>query len=207
MKKHTEYLQRLMIFISDKKLKKFFIFKVFLFLLQYKKTISVQNLINRVQWYSKDEIDKYQLNKLQQLVKYSYENVPYYKDLFDKFQIDPDDIKNFDDFYKIPFLTREIIRKNTNNLKSKTVPEFRFRKMATSGSTGKPLELFVDEIDYPINAFTYYRAIIKRAGCNFFDKSISIIGTIIIPSADKGEFWNYNKLVRTLHMSLLYLNE
>lgn len=207
MKKHKEYLQRFMVFISDKDRKKFFIFKAFLFLLQYKKILAVQNLINRVQWYSADEIDKYQLTKLQHLVKYSYENVSYYKDLFDEFEINPSDINNFDDFYKIPFLTREIIRKNTDNLKSKSVPEFRFRKMATSGSTGKPLEVYVDKIDYPINAFTYYRTIIKRAGCNFFDKSISIIGTIIIPSADKGGFWNYNRFARTLHMSLLYLNE
>lgn len=207
MKKQAGYWQRLIISISDKAPKKALIFKSILLLLQYKRVNKAHKIIKRVQWYSKEEINKYQLTKLKQIVKYSYENVPYYKDLFDKFEIKPEDIKNFDDFYKIPFLTRDIIRKNTNNLKSKNVPEVRFRYTATSGSTGKPLVLFVDKIKYPINAFAYYGTLINRAGCKIFDKSISLTGVMANPSTKKGKFWKYKMLSRKMHMSLLHLNK
>jgi len=207
MKKNTGYWEKLIISISDKAPKNVFIFDIILFLLRYKRIKNTSNLIKRIQWYSKDEIDKYHLTKLQEVVKYSYENVPYYKDLFDKFEIKPEDIKNFDDFYKIPFLTREIIRKNSNNLKSKNVSEIRFRLMATSGSTGKPLEVFVDKIKYPINAFAYYSTIINRAGCGIFDKSVNLTGIMSIPSENKGKFWKYKMLSRKMHMSLLHLNK
>ncbi len=207
MKKYSGLWERFIVFTYDKGLKKYLIFKIIIFILQYKRVNAVQKLIKRMQGFSKDEIDKYQLGKLQQLIKYSYKNVPYYKDLFDNYKIKPQDIKNFEDFYKIPFLTREIIRENTNNLKSKSVPEFRFRQMATSGSTGKPLELYVDKINYPINAFAYYETIVNRTGCNFFDKSVNLIGTMSVSTADEGKFWKYKMLTRTLGMSLLYLNK
>ena len=205
MKKYSEYWERFIISISDKVPKKVFIFNLFLFLIRYRRINHMLNFINNIQWYSKDEIDKYQLTKLQQLVKYSYENVPYYKDLFDKIEIKPKDIKNLDDFQKIPFLTKEIIRRNSNNLKSKNVPGFRFQLTATSGSTGKPLELFVDKIKYPINAFAYYKVFINRAGCKIYDKSVHLIGTVIIPSANKDKFWKHKTMGRRMHLSTLHL--
>jgi len=207
MKRCLGYWQRLIATLSDKAPKNVFVFDLLLFLVRYRKIKRALDLIKKVQWYSKDEINKYQLAKIQQLVKYSYENVPYYRNLFDRLKIKPEDIKDFDDFYRIPFLTKEIIRENFNDLKSKNVPEFRFRYMATSGSTGKPLGLFVDKINYSVNAAAYYKVNINRAGCRIYDKSVHLTGTMPIPSANKGKFWRYSMMGRRMHLSLLHLNE
>jgi phenylacetate-CoA ligase len=63
----------------------------------------------KTQWYSKDELSSLQFKKLQDILSYSYEYVPFYKKRFDDLGMKPVDIKNFDDFSKIPSLKRQEI--------------------------------------------------------------------------------------------------
>ncbi len=66
----------------------------------------------KTQWYSKDELSSLQFKKLQNILNYSYEYVPFYKKRFDNLGLKPADIKNFDDFKKIPSLKRQEIIDN-----------------------------------------------------------------------------------------------
>jgi len=74
-------------------------------------------------------------------VKYCYEKVPYYKKLFDSINLKLDDIKSIDDIKKIPVLTKDLVRKNTDKL---IVKEYFDEKLVshTSGSTGSPLTFY-----------------------------------------------------------------
>jgi phenylacetate-CoA ligase len=54
---------------------------------EYKKNLSK----------SREEIEAFQLDRLKRLVKHAYETVPYYKDLFEKNNLKPEDIKNIED--------------------------------------------------------------------------------------------------------------
>ena len=63
----------------------------------------------KTQWYSGDELLSLQFKKLQDILAYSYEYVPFYKKRFDDLGMKPSDIKNFDDFNKIPSLKRQEI--------------------------------------------------------------------------------------------------
>mgnify|MGYP003298427196 CR=1 FL=1 len=53
-----------------------------------------------------------QLEKLQKTVKHGYENVPHYKEAFDKAGVKPEDIKTLEDITKLPFITKEDIAAN-----------------------------------------------------------------------------------------------
>jgi phenylacetate-CoA ligase len=75
-----------------------------------------------------EEKRELQLKKIQQIVKYAYFNVPYYRELFDKNNISYK-IKTFDDFEKIPYLTKDIIRENLEKLKS--VEKIKCNKITT----------------------------------------------------------------------------
>lgn len=66
----------------------------------------------KTQWYSRDELLSLQFKKLQDILVYSYEYVPFYKKRFDDLGMKPDDIRDFGDFNKIPSLKRQEIIDN-----------------------------------------------------------------------------------------------
>lgn len=59
---------------------------------------------------SLDKRREQQLESLQKLVKRVYENVPFYKEKFDKAGVKPSDIKNIEDISKLPFTTKDELR-------------------------------------------------------------------------------------------------
>lgn len=48
--------------------------------------------------------------KLNKILKYAYEHVPYYRRIFDERDIKPQDIDSIDALAKIPLLTKDTIR-------------------------------------------------------------------------------------------------
>lgn len=68
--------------------------------------------------WTSEEKKEYQLKKIQNLVKYSYENIPYYKEKFDRENISSV-IKNIEDYKNIPTISKNEIRKNFEKLKTR----------------------------------------------------------------------------------------
>jgi len=96
------------------------------------------------QWLSLDELKELQWQKLKRLIKYSYENVDYYRKLMDRENILPEDIKSYEDFKKFPILTKKKIKENFPFLISKVVKKKDLKKNSTGGSTGENLIFFND---------------------------------------------------------------
>ncbi len=95
------------------------------------------------QWWTREQMDEYQNKKLRELIKHSYENIPYYNELFKKLKLTPNDIKSKDDLYKIPILTKEEVRKNfPDKMIATNIPSSKRIMGSSSGSTGEPLKYF-----------------------------------------------------------------
>ena len=92
---------------------------------------------------SREAIEKYQLWRLQKLVKHAYSTVPYYRDLFDSQGIDPSNIKSLADYRKIPPLTKKIMMKNLHALKS--TRRYKLQETVSGGSTGNRIVVFKDK--------------------------------------------------------------
>nr|MBF0223380.1 phenylacetate--CoA ligase [Desulfobulbaceae bacterium] len=87
---------------------------------------------------SRDQLQILQLDRLQKLVARVYEKVPYYKGKMDAAGVVPQDIKTLEDIRKLPFTTKEDLRKNYP-FGLFTVPmDDVVRVHASSGTTGKP---------------------------------------------------------------------
>jgi phenylacetate-CoA ligase len=84
-------------------------------------------------------------------------NTEYYKDLFRENNINPADMN---DFKKIPFLTKDIIRNNQKKLLSSKAGASELRRSNTGGSTGEPLEFYTDNysssVDNAHHKFLYH---------------------------------------------------
>ncbi len=91
----------------------------------------------------REELEKRQLEDLKEIVKFAYENAPYYKRSFDEAGVKPEDIKTLKDIQKFPFINKKTQR-DTQGVGSflgelAAVPEEDVVFISTSsGSTGVP---------------------------------------------------------------------
>jgi phenylacetate-coenzyme A ligase PaaK-like adenylate-forming protein len=124
---------------------------------------------------SPESIKEYQLNELRAILIHSFENVPYYTELFKSINFNPEKVNSFEDINVIPYLTKDIIRRNFENLKSvKRIKGGSF-STTTSGSTGEPLKVFLDfNSFFSETAFIYYYR--KKLGYLFEDKVVTFRG-------------------------------
>ena len=99
------------------------------------------------QYWPREQIEDYQDKKLREIIKYAYENIPYYTKLFDKLGLKPSDIQTAKDLKKLPVLTKKIIRDNYNDL---IIADHEKKSYGskTSGSTGDPVEFRLTKEDF-----------------------------------------------------------
>ncbi len=88
---------------------------------------------------SREEIKNIQSERLVNIVKHVYENVPLYRERMDNIGIKPEDIKSVDDLNKLPFTSKQDLR-DTYPYGMFAVPmENVARLHASSGTTGKQI--------------------------------------------------------------------
>jgi phenylacetate-CoA ligase len=107
--------------------------------------------LQKSQHWNLKQLESYQNEKLQSLIKHAYLNVPYYTELFDELRIKPNEIQTKNDLKKIPFLTKDIIRENYSKLISKDLKSRKTIMTGSSGSTGEPLHYPIDKFAYSLN--------------------------------------------------------
>lgn len=116
----------------------------------YKKLI-------RDQWKPYDELKLEQEKQLRHLIQFSYENVPYYRNLFKAEKLSPQDIRTIEDLEKIPVLTKETIKNHWDEFKPAGLSSMKYDTRATGGSTGTPLQYRVSNNDRFLNGALLYR--------------------------------------------------
>lgn len=139
----------------------------------YLRAYTVLNNMIKSAYWDYEKLINYQNNKIKYIVKYAYENVPYYNKLFKKLNISPEHIRNKNDLNKIPILTKEDIRKNTHDFISRKYNQLKLKKISTSGSTGMPLKVWINQVEDEIRKAKHIRAN-KSYGQKLRDKWVII---------------------------------
>jgi phenylacetate-CoA ligase len=79
-----------------------------------------------------------QLERLQRSLRHAYDNVPFYRESFDRAGVRPDDCRSLADLSRFPFTTKADLRDNYP-YGMFAVPQDRIRRIhASSGTTGRP---------------------------------------------------------------------
>ena len=86
----------------------------------------------------REELEKIQLERLQETVKRVYEKVAPYRAKMDEAGVKPEDIKTLSDLAKLPFVTKQDMRDNYPFGLFAVEKEKLVRIHASSGTTGKP---------------------------------------------------------------------
>ncbi|OHD08194.1 MAG: phenylacetate--CoA ligase [Spirochaetes bacterium GWC1_27_15] len=111
----------------------------------------------RYETMAQEEIQQFQLEKLQALINRLYLNIPYYKKIFTERNIKPQDIKSLSDIKKIPFMDKDVLRLNQPyGLFALPLREI-IRFHSTSGTTGKPIA-----VGYSKNDINHWAELVAR---------------------------------------------
>ena len=170
-------------------------------------TIKNLETLNKTQWLPLSEIERFQYQRLQRLLTYAYENIPYYHTVFKTRGLHPTDIKNSADLQKLPILTKDIIRKQLSELIPKNSQKNKIFPTATGGSTGEPMKFFIDDNWNAWNMAAAYRQW-SWAGYSVGDKLIYLWSSpkdISFQKELKNKF--LNTFHRTMYLNALQLTE
>jgi phenylacetate-CoA ligase len=101
--------------------------------------------LNATQWLSPAQLRELQDEKLRRLVRHAYRSVPYYRVRMQELKLHPDDIRTQDDLRKLPFLTKDDVRRHLHfDIMQEGVSHADILKISTSGSTGEPFVCYAD---------------------------------------------------------------
>lgn len=107
----------------------------------------------RAETMPREELDKFHLQRLQQLVQYVYKYTPFYRKKFDEIGLKPEDIKSLEDYKrKVPLTDKSDFRplqdQNPHYGETGSLPEqFLTHHAETSGTTGAPLRIPYTQLD------------------------------------------------------------
>jgi phenylacetate-CoA ligase len=102
--------------------------------------------IEKSQYLSADEINMNQFSSLKKLLFHCYENVPFYRKRFDTAKFHPSEFSSFNDIKHIPYLTKEDLQNNLDQLVARNFSKNDLVLDSSGGSTGKPTSFYRDKI-------------------------------------------------------------
>lgn len=169
--------------------------------------VQLFNLLEKSQYYSLDQLNEYQNEKLRDIIAHAYESVPYYNKLFKNMNLVPEDIKTKKDLYKLPIMTKKDITSNFNDLISNKHRRQELKVGHTSGTTGSPLGILWDRnVEIAANAILWRHR--RWAGFEFGDRYATLLGRVIVPlHKNKYPFHRKNLPWNQYLFSSFHLNE
>src|SRR3989338_378362 len=160
------------------------------------------SFLEKSQWWSRKELENYQNEQLKRLIEHAFNNVPYYNRLFKSLRLTPQDIEKQEDLRKIPILTKDIIRKNTQELRAINFNDKSVIKLSTSGSTGEPLNVLYDKKREYLNYDPYVWRFFGWAGLTV-GGLYAKMSNLVLPS---GIIYSYNPVRNLLILNPFALN-
>jgi phenylacetate-CoA ligase len=101
--------------------------------------------MRRATW-SRQRLVDYQNRQLRKVVRYAFDNVPFYHRLFKTVNVAPSEIRCAKDLNKLPVVRKSDLRKEPyRDLISSEFVDRRLKTLKTGGSTGEPFMIYISE--------------------------------------------------------------
>ncbi len=167
-------------------------------------TVALRRHMEEAQWWPADRLAAFQLQRLRDLLQDVAVNVPYYHDLFVQSRFDPGKLRSTADLQRLPFLTKPIIRANTEELRHARAQDL--TRFNTGGSSGEPLIFFVGNNRISHDVAAKWRAT-RWWGVDIGDPEIVVWGSPIeLGKQDHLKEWR-DKLLRTQLLPAFEMSE
>jgi phenylacetate-CoA ligase len=154
----------------------------------------------------KADLEALQAQRLGNLMTHAYEQVPFYRRIFEQRRLKPSDIKTPMDLYKLPVLTKQDVRNCFPDFRARNIRRHEYRIGRTGGSTGIPLRLLLDR-----QRISFDHALIQRhwswAGYHVGERIVIFRGLTLIPARTKRPvYWRHDRVENKLYLSGFHLS-
>lgn len=163
------------------------------------------NFLLESETWNREQLEEYQLQEFKKLILHCYENVPYYTKIFNDRGLTPKDFQSISDITKLPFLTKDIIRNNINDLIATNMKDQKSYEFRTSGSTGKKLVFYATDDVYKKEAAFVLRSY-ERHNAKLYDEP-SVWLRRYVPVDRGSDLWYYDYELKRLYMSAYHIND
>lgn len=161
----------------------------------------LRRFLLEAQWWDAERIREWQTERLKQMLRYAYENVPGYHHLYEKAGVTPADFKTLEDLHKFPLLEKSFVQADLPAFTSRSVSPHDLVYLTTGGSTGVPVGFYHTKANRWVeDAFMHTGW--TWAGWSPDKKTLMLRGWF--RGTPEKFFW-YNPLRRELHLSIYYL--
>jgi phenylacetate-CoA ligase len=122
--------------------------------------------LDQSQWWSHDELVRFQGERLAALIGHVYAHVPYYRETMQSLGLEPGDIQGPNDLSRLPLLTRDRVRAAyPSRICATGVSRDGWKPGRTGGSTtGEPMFFLVDRAGLDYGRAVFYRGLSWAGG-------------------------------------------
>jgi phenylacetate-CoA ligase len=115
-------------------------------------SVALRGALERSQWWPIERLERHRLERVKAFLISVGATVPYYTRLFQSAGFDPSKVEALSDIGKIPFLTKTLVRSNTEALKAQGAAKL--IRYNTGGSSGEPLIFYMgkDRVSHDVAA-------------------------------------------------------
>lgn len=115
-------------------------------------SVARRRALEASQWWPRERLQSYQLERLRAFIEHLAQRVPYYRETFTQRGLRAQDVLTLADLARFPFLTKAAIRANTEKLRAEGAGPL--KRYNTGGSSGEPLIFFMgkDRIAHDVAA-------------------------------------------------------
>ena len=150
--------------------------------------------LEQSQWWPAERIERERVERLRNFLGAVAATVPYYEQLFRRCGFDPSGVRTLADLAAVPFLTKALIRSNTDALKARGATGL--ARCNTGGSSGEPLIFFISKERSSHDVAAKWRAT-RWWGVDIGDPEIVVWGSPIeLGAQDRVRAWR-DRLLRT----------
>ena len=111
--------------------------------MKHHDSLAVRRSLEQSQWWDRDRLEAWQLNRLRALVQHAADHVPYYRALFNRLRFAAGELRVLADLARLPLLAKADIRANLEELKSDRARHL--TRCNTGGSSGEPLIFYLGD--------------------------------------------------------------
>jgi len=152
---------------------------------------------------SPKEIKKIQWRMFKKILAHAYNDVPFYRERFQKAGITPDNIQSRKDIKKIPITTKEELRNAGNKIFAKGYSKDNCNSSKTTGSTGLPFTSYFDKKSWNLLKISSKLRARRLCGLKYGSKIVNIetYNNQEIKQLNNRS-WYYDKLIKLRYLSI-----
>ena len=161
--------------------------------------------IQEAQWWPVERFREYQLNRLQDILKLTYEKTRFYHEMFDSVGFHPDEFQSLNDIRKLPTIDKKNVIDNLSDMCTTSVSDSSVDFASTGGVSGIPLHFYMNanrsSIEYAYLITSWERGRYKLG------MPMVVIRGRIVKQDRNGLFHEYDPILRHHYYSSFHLSD